>query len=204
MLTALRVDDTMIRFGHLAHDAPAQTQRMILRQGDGGPIAPKVKSTSREQVSASIREIEPGRRYELAVTLSPPWPPRVMRGLVELETGVPELPNMKISVFASITARLTAEPTHFQVPSPAPEGAVFTARLVWTGKKPGKALSVKITEPELGVELEEKDNAQVITLRVPTGFKPARRSGALITVTTNDPHATELTIPIFWIIGVEK
>lgn len=97
-----------VSFDKVPRDAGPQTKTVLLTRGDGGPLCPRVrKITSDEEsrtpppnVTAELRELEPGQRYELDVTVSPPWPEdkQWAHATVELETGVPEDPTAKVSV----------------------------------------------------------------------------------------------------------
>lgn len=97
-----------VSFDKVPRDAGPQTKTVLLTRGDGGPLRPRVRKITTDEesltppanVTAELRELEPGERYELDVTVTPPWPEgkEWARAKVELETGVAEQPTAEVSV----------------------------------------------------------------------------------------------------------
>jgi hypothetical protein len=83
-------------FDPFLRDAGPQTKVIEITRGDGGPLSMQVESVKPESVAAELREVEPGQRYELAVTANPPWPKWPFWGLIVLATGVEEQPQVKL------------------------------------------------------------------------------------------------------------
>jgi hypothetical protein len=76
---------------------------------DGGRLNPKI-GTCEAHSSAELREIEPGEKYALDITVGPPWPNDKLRGSVVVETGLQEAPQESIRYFGGVDAGLSAEP----------------------------------------------------------------------------------------------
>lgn len=196
VLSAMRVEPATVSFGQIQRDDPEQTKTITITRGDGGPLDPKVLATGNPQIAAELREIEPGERYEVDVTIRPPWPNEMLRGTLSLETGVERAPQESIVVFANVTPRLQANPQRFMIQM-EPEAAVeLTARLNWDGQ-PGKVLEATVNDPELAVRVDEQDGEQVLVLDVPAKYSPKRRTGSVVTLRTDDPTVSIVQVPIF-------
>jgi hypothetical protein len=83
------------KLGPIERSAGPQMEVIDITRGDGGPLSLRVDSVRPESVSAELRELKPGERYELTITANPPWPKWGLYGQVVLSTGVPEQPTVK-------------------------------------------------------------------------------------------------------------
>jgi len=134
LLDPLRITPEFINFGRVPEDAPSQRAVSIVR-GDGPPIAPKVAPTSTQGLSAAIKEITPGERYDLVFTLTPPLKPGRLSTSVQLQTGVPQAPTANVSVFAVVAPQRVAGPTPGS--SPADQKANAPTRSRQDPSRPG-------------------------------------------------------------------
>ncbi|UCG32665.1 MAG: hypothetical protein JSU68_13490 [Phycisphaerales bacterium] len=185
-----------VNFGQLKRSAEAQTKTVVLTRGDGGPLSPEVQPSRRPNVKTNLREIEQGDKYELDVTIEPPWPNTLrFRDLININTGVPEAPRGSVTVHAQIVPRLEAQPKQFSLPGAFPQGLQRTANLIWDDGNPGKIIDATVNDPELSVEVVEQGGRQRLVLSVPEGYqqKPGRRQ---VTVRTEDADAPTLQVPV--------
>lgn len=194
---AMKVEPPNIAFGSLARDAGPQQKTVLITRGDAGPLSPKIVSTGKPEVKAELRELEPGEKYELELTVGPPWPANMLRGTLVLETGVAEAPRETITYFANVAPRVTAAPNRFTIPPEAPEPLDLTAELRWSGGAPGRALEASTTAPDTTVELVEQGGRQRVVLHVPANYKPPRTTGYAVNVRTDDAAAPNVQIPIY-------
>ncbi len=197
---ALKIEPQTIAFGHIPRDSQEQTRTVVITRGDGGPISPKIASMNcPSPLKADIREIEAGERYELTVTIGPPWPNGTLRGSLVVETGVSEAPQETIYVYASVPSRLAANPPRLMLrPDPQAETEV-SATLNWEGGPPGKVLDATSTDPRLQVSVEQRGDTQAIVLKVPAGYSGRRSGGDSVTITTDDPSVPTFRIPIYMV-----
>jgi hypothetical protein len=110
LLEPVRITPEFVNLGRLPADAPSQSVVSIGR-GDGPPIAPKVAPINTQGLSATIKEITPGERYDLVLTLTPPLRSGRFSNNIQLETGVPQAPNASVSVLGVVAPPRAAEPT---------------------------------------------------------------------------------------------
>lgn len=188
-----------VNFGQIESSAESQRKTVKITRGDGGPLALELVPLEHANVQASLREIEPGERYELDIDLRPPWPKnRYVRADLKLKTGVSQASEESIRVYATIAQRLRANPALFRLQSGSPTESEKTAKLIWSGGEPGNVLEVTCSDPELSVRLEEgeEDGRQAVVLRVPAGYSPKGQRRAVVTVKTDDPEALTLRIPV--------
>lgn len=184
----------IVNFTALSRDGGPQTRTVEITRGDGGPLALELLPIKEPQLSAQLREIEAGERYEMDITLSPPWPTGTFRGGISLATGVSEAPVEMVTVLGRIPPRLKANPPRFSVPNELAEKTEMRARLIWSGNNPGKVLDAVPSDKTLEARVEEKNGVSYIVLVVPADFKP--RGVASVTVMTDDKEAPNIRIPI--------
>ncbi|MFH0982357.1 MAG: DUF1573 domain-containing protein [Planctomycetota bacterium] len=77
-------------------------QTIVIQRGDGGPLQLEVMQGGVPGIETKLREIRPGEHYELVVGIDPPQTPGKLRSWVKLKTGLAELPETTIPVYADI------------------------------------------------------------------------------------------------------
>lgn len=187
-----------ISFNQVERDAKAQRKTVRITRGEGGPLAPELAPLTNENVKASLREVEAGEVYELDVELVPPWPNRAIQAYLTLKTGVKEVPEERIRVYARVAPRLSSIPARLTIPRNIESDLDLRARLVWSGGTPGKILEVKASDPKLTAELQEGENGQqAVVVHVPKGYEPPARARHFVTVKTDDEAAPMLRIQTY-------
>lgn len=194
VLAAFKADPKVVNFGTIPRDAGPVTKTVTLTRGDGGPLHPKVAACE-GHAAAELREIEPGEKYTLDITVSPPWPNDKVRGSVMIETGLEEAPQDSVRYFGAVEARLRAEPRALSLPAGEERPTELRTRLVWAGA-PGRALAAVASDPALQAKIVEEDGQQFVVLSVPAGYELPAKKPASVSVTTDDPVADSLRIPI--------
>jgi hypothetical protein len=186
-----------LNFGTIERDAEVQRKTAKLMRGDGGPLKLELMPIANDNVTASLREIEPGEQYELDVEMRPPWPRGTVRTKVDLKTGVPEAPDYLINVYARMAPRLRANPARFMIPADLDSERDFMVQLVWSGGDPGKILDVTCSDPEMTARYEEQNDGQFVVLHVPAGHTLKRKTRPYVTVKTSDPEAKTSRIQVY-------
>ena len=194
---ALKMTPGTLNLGVVKRDAESLTKTVLIERGDGGPISPEVRSASLKNMATELREIEPGEKYELDITVSPPWPNKWLRGTIALNTGVNEAVNQVLSVRAQIPPRLTASPSQITLPNEVEEETVRRAKLIWSDHEPGEITAVSVNDSSLSVELEEKDGEQWVVLHVPAGYEARPGSRKKVTLRTSDREVPKMDITVY-------
>ncbi len=188
----------MVSFGQIERTSESMRKTVTITRGDGGPLAPELMPVDDPHVRASLREIEPGERYELDIEIGPPWPQsRAVQANLKLKTGLSEAPEETLRVYGRIAPRLRALPNRFSVPQNLKAERDLRVSLVWSGGDPANILEATTSDPQTSVRVEENNNRQTIVLRVPPEYTPPTRGGAYVTVTTDDPEAPTLRIQVY-------
>ena len=195
VLVPFKTSPRTVNFGKLTREAGSQTKTVTITRGDGGPLQLELLPTSQENLTTELREIEPGEKYELDVTIQPPWPNNRFRSRLTLATGVPEGPRSSISLYAQITPRLVVKPSRFTLPNEFDQGIQRSANLVWDDNKPHPIRDVTVNDPELSVTLDEANGRQRLVLDIPAGYQ--RKPGArYVMVRTDDKAVPSLKVPV--------
>ncbi|MCH7812711.1 MAG: hypothetical protein IID40_01695 [Planctomycetes bacterium] len=195
VLVPVKFSKKFVRFPPARMSDPAQSQTITIERGDGGPLDLKIISPNIAGADASLRVLEPGERYELTLTMSPPRPANKKRILWKLETGVPEAPKVSLSAYLTVTPRVKAVPPKFTLPNSVASDTQRRVRLVWDGQPAGKILGASLSDKKLSVTVEQVKGRDVIVLDIPAGYQRSRANLAVV-VRTDDATMPRLRIPI--------
>ena len=194
LLEPFYCEPSTVDFDFVDRDAGSVKKTIKLVRGDGGPLNPELLPPRNKQLSAHLREIEHGEKYELDVEFGPPWPARAMRTTIEMRTGVPEAPESHITVQARFSPRLRADPPRFRIPGEREGETELKARLIWAGADAGKITRAMVNETSLRVRVDDEDGHPTVVLTVPANYE--RKTIAFVTVLTDDPTMRILRLPI--------
>ena len=90
------------RFRDIEDDATPLPATIKITRGDGGPLQLEIVRTGKPGIEAHLHELEPGEQYELVIAVTPPQKPGRLRSWVRLKTGIEEIPEKDIPVYAEI------------------------------------------------------------------------------------------------------
>lgn len=184
-----------MNFGKISQRMPSKTLKAVLTPGDGGPIKPRIVSKDLKGLKATLKEIEEGQRYELEVTLLPPFSGKRFFKSVDIESGVKNAPDLRLSVTAAFLPRVAAEPYRLRMPKePTPDWET-RAKLVWDTEVNPKIIDVSVNEPGLTARAEEKDGEQWIVLTLNDKYEKLI-TPRMITVKTDDSESPSVRIGI--------
>lgn len=189
------MSERRINFGKVPSSGPAQHKTIVLTRGDGGPPKPKLKPIESPNVKAKIREVKAGERYELDVTLEPPFETERIRTVLTLETGVAQAPTATIQVYATIVPRVTVNPKHITMPGKPRPDWKQSISVVWNEGPPHKILSAKVDDPKLKVRMEERNNRQRVVLEL-AGDDWPETGLRTVTIETDDAEAPTVRVPL--------
>lgn len=187
------VEPKLLNFGQVSRLQAVAPKKAVLTKGDGGPISPKLKPFEQTGIEADLKEIEPGKTYELEVKLSQEFDGKLGRADLQLETGVAEAPMIKFQVFARWLPRLAAKPRYFSLPTQPSVDTELRVNLEWDDVKPHKVTHVSVDDPDLRVRLEENNGQQEVVLLVPAGYQPQTTKRSVI-IKTDDPEVKKFQV----------
>jgi hypothetical protein len=141
--------------------------------------------------------LEPGKKFELTVTIVEPLKPGPNVGTIQVTTGIADTPTLNIPVQATRTADVEVSPPELLLsrtigPEMRPQ---FTIRN--HTQTPLDITDLEVSNPALQVELEEGRDATsyILHLTVPAGTE-LTQGGEKITFKTGLASQPEVTIPI--------
>lgn len=145
-----------------------------------------------------IRVLEPGRRFEMTITLESAKETGGITAAIEFDTGVAAMPKFSLPVRTRINPPLTVVPGRIEYARGSANAALN--RMV--------TISNNTTDPVMISDLKCSNEAIKVTLRelrvnklfriqvsMPEGYEPGA-AGDTITFKTTCPSAPEVTIPI--------
>lgn len=154
-----------------------------------------MKPIESPNVKAQIREVKAGERYELDVTLEPPFETERIQAVLTLETGVAEAPTATIPVYAAIVPRVTVNPKRITMPGQPLSDWKQSITVVWNEGPPHKILSAKVDDPKLKVRIEERNNRQRVILEL-AGDDWPETGLRTVTIETDDAEAPTVRVPL--------
>jgi len=189
-----------VRFGRLTPGAVGGASStktlMVVNNMKTDATLTNVRSTN-PSFQAHTAVIEPGKKFELTVTVVSTLQPGNNTGKVEMSTGISEMPTLSVPVSAYVMPDVDVSPKVLTLRPGSQRGIKrqFTVRN--NTKKPLKVSDLEASDPTLKVTLQEtKPGAMFkIMVEVPAGYR-VPPGGDKITFKTDSPSAPVVTIPI--------
>lgn len=91
----------------------------------------------------SLKEIEPGRKYEVTARTLPPLGVGVQRTTVMFETGIPRLPEVEIITYGTVHPPIEIETARLMVSRTAPRGVQHVLPVLRDPAEPVRVVSAK-------------------------------------------------------------
>ncbi len=195
ILEGVKFTPNRVNFGSVSRLDKAQTKTITITRGDGAPLKPKLHETNNKAVTAELKEITPGERYEIAVTATPPFTEDQLRTNIRFDTGVPEVPTTNIPIMGRMKPLVEAKPRRFVLADDKQGDWKETVELVWDAATPGKIIGAETTDPAMSVQVDDKDGKQTVTLMVPRSFDP-RIGAQAVTLKIESNETPTVKIPI--------
>jgi len=190
----LDIMPTNANFGKLTGNAPQQRVLKIANNTET-PAQLTVEPEQIENVTFKLVETEPGKNFELVVTVTPPFKPGMLNAEATLHSNLPEQLRTTISARAKVPERLEVSPEIVTLNLDKDTGQPFKRPLRFTnyGEQPVNLLEATIDDPEIKVTIAERTDGKAYTvyLEVPSGYKPTNKDRT-ITLKTDDPAQPEV------------
>ena len=197
----LAADPVAVDFGRVRHGTAASRQVVIddLTGGKGFALKSVKNSSPYIKVTeAARRDGKPGAL--LAVALSPAMPPGPISDTIRIDTS---LAPLRVAILGVVTGDLTIEPPQVSFGIlPHHQGATRIIRLTNQGDRTVKVLGVESTNHSVLARVEPVTPGKEykVTLALQPGTPDGQIRGAL-TIRTDDPRQTTLTVPFYGIVG---
>jgi hypothetical protein len=185
-----------INFGTLRQDTAVKKTITITSNGDE-PAKLTGAKVDLPLLKVDLREIDPGRKYELDVETVPPLNMQSIRGKITLQTDLKEQPEVTAYAYAYVQPRIALMPQMVMVQQPLTQE--FRRRLVLKAMEGVKVQikEAKASNPQIAVTAEAVREGQEysIWLVMQPGLTLAG-TGETITITTDDAQMPTLTASV--------
>jgi hypothetical protein len=197
---SLAVDPRSVTFGQLtmaAASQPALTRTITITNNEKEPAEVwNIHSTS-PLFGVENKVVEPGKKYELTVTVAAPLQSGSSSGMIEMSTNVVDFPKLRIPVQAFVTPDVDVAPPRLTLPQTVGADVHYQFNVRNGASTPLQVTDLTASNPAMKVELREGQAGAscAIELFVPAGAELAP-TGETITFKTNVPSTPTVTIPI--------
>lgn len=197
---ALSVSPRNANFGRLSQEMIADQQpKRVLTIVNNMETPAKLTNvrSSEPGFSATVKAIEPGKKFELTVTANPSLRPKANSGTIEIDTGLSEKPTLKIPTSAYITAAVDVMPPQLTLVKDRSRPMVRSFYVRNNTKEPVTLSDLTASNPKIKTTLQETHPGKSfrIMVELPAGYV-LPEGGDRITVKTSNPKVPLITIPI--------
>jgi len=177
-------------------EGPVVRKLTIVNNGDGPAKLGEMKSTN-PAFKGDMKELEPGKKWEMTVTLGTPLPTGVQSGMLELETGTTDLPKLQIACSAYLVADVDVVPNKMMIPAARTVNLQRDFYVRNNGSKPLRVYDVAASNPMMKVGMQETQTGMAfrITMDIPPEYK-VPKEGDKISFKTDNTAFPTITIPI--------
>lgn len=196
---AVQLSPSNASFGRLTMESAdnGATRKLTVTNNTDDPMEPGEPKSNSPRFKAALTPIEPGKRYELTVTLVPPLVSGNNAGQIEIETGVAEMPKLSVQANAFVTAPVDVSPSSLAL---TPGRTTELTRQFYIRSNIGKPIAIsnlQSSTPQLKLDLSNVRDQLTwrLNVTIPPDYVPKTGVDA-ITFDTNEPSTPHITIPI--------
>jgi hypothetical protein len=102
ILVPFKTSPRFITFRNIDPNSSPQPVVVKVTRGDGGPLDLEIERFGKQGIEAVLEEVKAGEEYHLIIGVSPPQKPGRLRSWIRLKTGVKEMPEKTIPIYAEI------------------------------------------------------------------------------------------------------
>ncbi len=179
--------------------AVAKGSVRILNHEDA-PLALESPISSNPLFRAEVRTNQPGREYELLISLASQVAPSNVQGIISLKTSSTNAPVVNITTMVALQPALVATPAQLYLP-PAPLVGARTLALSIVNNGTNKvALSdAMVNVKDVTVEIKETSPGTYfnLSIKIPDGFELPPGQFGQLTVKSTHPQFPVIRVPIY-------
>lgn len=192
-------------FGRLYRNSEEKRKITIVNHYDK-PLKFKLKPGDQGPFDVKLTEIEPGQKYELMARVTPPIPVGRAQHIVQLETNLEELPEVRVIMYAFVQAPVAIRPPKLFYSRASVSEIERTLRVLVEPGQEVKVTKVESTLDSIKVSLEERPvqggeraatEPQIVVTFPPGSEVPADAEPKIIVHTDSpDPEYQRIEVPI--------
>ncbi len=179
-----------------AGDSTLVRKLTIVNNVDEAATLTNIRS-SNPMFKAEVTELEPGKKFELTVSMMPPFHSGNNNGSIEISTGLKEMPELKVQARVYITADVDVMPAKLVLREGRTELMNRQLSVKNHSSKPLEVTNLQASNPLIKATLLESVTGQQykIAVEIPVEYDPPQ-SGDKITFNTNNSTIPTVEIPI--------
>jgi len=147
--------------------------------------------------SGAIKVLEPGKKFELVVSAHAPMETGLNHTLIDIDTGLREMPVLRIPASIYVTAAVDVAPAKLSLLQSRPRDVRRSFFITNHTTIPFTVSDPQVSNPMLKATITatRPGSAYRLLLKIPAAYK-VPSGGDTITLKTTHPNAPTLTIPI--------
>ncbi len=187
-------------FGKIFGGEPQERVLKITNNTDK-PLELTLEPPADSPFKFELTATEPGKAYDLKVSVTPPSEAKNLNTQVSLKTNIEGQADIQVNALATIPPRLDIQPPDVVVndSTGAANSAPLTRLVRFTnyGKDPVKVTEATCDDPEIKLSVQERvaDKEYTIQVNIPANYKIAD-TGRTITLKTTDKEKPSITVPV--------
>ncbi|HSW44056.1 MAG TPA: DUF1573 domain-containing protein [Phycisphaerae bacterium] len=157
------------------------------------PLGPEAKP-----FDVSVKEVEPGKAYEITVTPRQPLPEGSISTSIQFKTGAGQMPTLAIPVNIFVPAPIEVFPPSIILGAPPARELPRPIDITFNEQGQMKILSAGSSDPSIKTNVMEITPGKKyrVLCQIPAGFNVGHDQTANITIATDLPAKKEIVVPI--------
>jgi hypothetical protein len=163
------------------------------------PLTLFAPESNNKSIAAVLKTNDPGKHFELTVTVVPPVSPGTIQGQIVMKTSWTNMPVLSIPTTASVQPAITLAPGQINLPAAPLETAVnSTLTIQNNGTNSLKLSEAAISAHGVDVQVNELQPGRVFTVSLvfPKGFEPPFGLPLEFSVKTTHSKYASLKAPV--------
>ncbi len=189
-----------VGFGRVSLQDPkgmATTQTLTIINNSKAPASLSPPKSNNPGIKGELKVVEPGKKFEVVVSLVPPLQGGVLGASLSFETGLAEYPRFEVPVSVYLSADIEVYPNRLSLPAKRSNDVQRTFSINNNSTTPIKIWEAKALNPLIKTSIEETRPGFTYKLIVdiPRSYS-VPKGNDMITVTTDSAKTPTVTIVI--------
>ncbi len=200
--TPIQIASPVVVFPALTQLNQVVSRTVTIRNQVEGQVVISDLKSDQPLFRPELREVVPGREFELTVTTVPPFPVGTHTARITMKSSNPEMPELAVQAVATVLPAVQVAPTEIMLTSVKLAAAEKKYIVVLNHRAGDLRLSELKTNLD-GVDVSTNpspDRKQfTVTLTFPAGFEARTNGRMLFSGKTNHPELPAFEVPIVYV-----
>ncbi len=186
---------------NISDEAPTNTTRLIrIVNNTESNVTLEDPVCTNRAFRAELRTVKPGKEFELAVTVQPPFDLPRPQATVTVKTSLTNAPLLSIPAYAYIQPAVSVIPSQLMLPAGPLKSALqpsVTIRNSGTNTLTLSDASVNLEGATVSIKEVQPGRVYTLSLNVPAGLQLQPAQKVVASVKSNHPRFPLLQVPVF-------